>query len=118
MIAEHHNDNHSSVEGFIVSSADAISAARPGARHNTLENYIKRLSEIENIANNYEGVEKSYAIQAGRELRVFVNPEIVDDSKAQSLSREIVSELEKNLTYPGQIKVMVIRELRSIEIAN
>ena len=118
MIAEHHNDNHSSVEGFIVSSADAISAARPGARHNTLENYIKRLSEIETIANNYEGVEKSYAIQAGRELRVFVNPEIVDDSKAQSLSREIVSELEKNLTYPGQIKVMVIRELRSIEIAN
>ena len=118
MIAEHHDDTHSSVEGFIVSSADAISAARPGARHNTLENYVKRLSEIENIANNYEGVEKSYAIQAGRELRVFVNPESVDDSKAQSLSREIVSELEKNLTYPGQIKVMVIRELRSIEIAN
>ena len=118
MIAEHHDDTHSSVEGFIVSSADAISAARPGARHNTLENYVKRLSEIENIANNHEGVEKSYAIQAGRELRVFVNPESVDDSKAQSVSREIVSELEKNLTYPGQIKVMVIRELRSIEIAN
>ena len=118
MIAEHHDDVHSSVEGFIVSAADAISAARPGARHNSLENYVKRLSEIENIANNFEGVEKSYAIQAGRELRVFVNPEIVDDTKAQNISREIVSELEKTLTYPGQIKVMVIRELRAIETAN
>ena len=118
MIAEHHDDVHSSVEGFIVSAADAISAARPGARHNSLENYVKRLSEIENIANNFEGVEKSYAIQAGRELRVFVNPEMVDDTKAQNISREIVSELEKTLTYPGQIKVMVIRELRAIETAN
>ena len=118
MIAEHHDDVHSSVEGFIVSAADAISAARPGARHNSLENYVKRLSDIENIANNFEGVEKSYAIQAGRELRVFVNPEIVDDTKAQNISREIVSELEKTLTYPGQIKVMVIRELRAIETAN
>jgi len=76
------------------------------------------MSEIENIANNFDGVEKCYAIQAGRELRVFVNPETIDDVKSQSLSREIVSELEKTLTYPGQIKVMVIRELRSIEIAN
>ena len=118
MIAEHHDDVHSSVEGFIVSAADAISAARPGARHNSLENYVKRLSDIENIANNFDGVEKSYAIQAGRELRVFVNPETVDDVKAQSISREIVAELENSLTYPGQIKVMVIRELRSIEIAN
>ena len=118
MIAEHHDDIHSSVEGFIVSAADAISAARPGARHDSLENYVKRLSEIENIANNFDGVEKCYAIQAGRELRVFVNPETIDDVKAQSLSREIVSELETTLTYPGQIKVMVIRELRSIEIAN
>ena len=118
MIAEHHDDVHSSVEGFIVSAADAISAARPGARHNSLENYVKRLSEIENIANNFEGVEKSYAIQAGRELRVFVNPEIIDDTRAQNISREIVSELEKTLTYPGQIKVMVIRELRAIETAN
>ena len=118
MIAEHHDDVHSSVDGFIVSAADAISAARPGARHNSLENYVKRLSDIENIANNFEGVEKSYAIQAGRELRVFVNPEIVDDTKAQNISREIVSELEKTLTYPGQIKVMVIRELRAIETAN
>ena len=118
MIAEHHDDVHSSVEGFIVSAADAISAARPGARHNSLENYVKRLSEIENIANNFEGVEKSYAIQAGRELRVFVNPEVIDDTRAQNISREIVSELEKTLTYPGQIKVMVIRELRAIETAN
>ena len=118
MIAEHHDDIHSSVEGFIVSAADAISAARPGARHDSLENYVKRLSDIENIANNFDGVEKCYAIQAGRELRVFVNPETIDDVKAQSLSREIVAELEKTLTYPGQIKVMVIRELRSVEIAN
>ena len=116
-IAEHHDDVMSSPEAFIVAAADAISAARPGARRDTVENYMKRLRELEEVAGNYDGVERCFAIQAGREVRVMVKPDSIDDVMAANMARDIVKNIEKNLAYPGQIKVMVIRESRKVEYA-
>ncbi|MBN1214564.1 MAG: HDIG domain-containing protein, partial [Candidatus Lokiarchaeota archaeon] len=117
-IASHHEDEKpESVEAILIQAADAISASRPGARREMLETYIKRLQQLEEIANSFEGVEKSYAIQAGREIRIIVNPEEIDDYLAAKLSRDISKKVEKNIDYPGQVKVNVIRETRSIEYA-
>ena len=102
---------------FIVTAADVISSGRPGARRDTVENYIKRLTELENIANSFAGVEKSYAIQAGREIRIFVTPEKIDDLKAIQLARDVARKVESELKYPGEIKVNVIRETRAVEYA-
>lgn len=106
-----------SVEAIIVDACDNISGARPGARKDSLENYIKRLTDLENIANSYEGVEKTYAIQGGREIRVFVTPSKLDDLACQKLARDIANRLEQELKFPGEIKVHVIRETRVIEYA-
>ena len=98
-------------------AADAISAARPGARRENVENYIKRLEKLEEIANSFSGVEKSYAIQAGREIRIMVKPEMVNDDQTIIMAQDIVKKIENELDYPGQIKVLVIRESRAIEYA-
>lgn len=117
-IEAHHGDVEAhTVIACIVQAADAISAARPGARRENLENYIHRLEKLEEIANSFEGVEKSFAIQAGREVRIMVKPDIVDDSRIVLIAREIVAKIENELDYPGQIKVHVIRESRAIEYA-
>jgi len=117
-IQAHHGDIEAqSVEAVLVQAADAISAARPGARRETLENYIKRLEALEEIANSFSGVEKCYAIQAGREVRIMVKPEDVDDAGMHLMAKDIVKKIEKDLDYPGQIKVSVIRETRSVDYA-
>ncbi|NLL49185.1 MAG: ribonuclease Y [Firmicutes bacterium] len=117
-MACHHGDYEAeSVEAVLVTAADSISAARPGARRETLESYIKRLQKLEEISLSFEGVEKSYAIQAGREVRIMVKPERVNDATAVQLSRDIVKRIESELEYPGQIKVTVIRETRAVEYA-
>jgi len=117
-IQAHHGDIEAqTVEAVLVQSADAISAARPGARRETLENYIKRLEALEEIANSFSGVDKCYAIQAGREVRILVKPEDVDDAGMHLMAKDIVKKIEKDLDYPGQIKVNVIRETRSVEFA-
>jgi ribonucrease Y len=114
----HHEDYpFESNEAMIVAAADALSASRPGARKDTLEDYLKRLTELENVATSFEGVERSYAIQAGREIRVFVKPEQVDDLAAIKLARSIADKIEQELKYPGEIKVNVLRETRVMEIA-
>ena len=102
---------------MIVQAADAISAARPGARRENIESYIKRLEKLEEIANSFEGVERSFAIQAGREIRIMVKPEDVKDDGITMVARDIVKRIENELEYPGQIKVNVIRETRAIEYA-
>ncbi len=117
-MACHHGDYEAeSVEAVLVTAADSISAARPGARREWLESYIKRLQKLEEIASSFDGVEKSYAIQAGREVRIMVKPERVTDATAVQLSRDIVKRIESELEYPGQIKVTVIRETRAVEYA-
>ncbi len=114
----HHGDYPvESLEATIVTVADAISSSRPGARKDTLENYLQRLKELEDIANKFEGVEKTYAIQAGREIRVFVKSDRIDDLQAAKIAKQIASEIEAELKYPGEIKVVVIRENRVIEYA-
>jgi len=113
----HHETHPTQLESLIVKVADAISGARPGARKDTYEQYLQRLGELEDLASGFEGVEKSYAIQAGREIRVFVQPGQVDDFKAHELAREIANKIESELRYPGEIKVSVIRETRVIEYA-
>ena len=117
-IMAHHNDvEPTTVEAVLVQAADAISAARPGARRESIENYIKRLEKLEEIANSFEGVEKSFAIQSGREVRIMVKPEDVNDAGTLRLATEIVKRIENEMEYPGQIKVSVIRETRSVEFA-
>ncbi|RDV83410.1 ribonuclease Y [Ammonifex thiophilus] len=117
-IAAHHGDEEpQTVEAVLVQAADAISAARPGARRETLEAYIKRLTKLEEIAASFPGVEKAYAVQAGREIRVMVKPERVDDAATVRLAREIARRIESELEYPGQVKVVVIRETRAVEYA-
>lgn len=116
-IKEHHDSTMSSVEGFLVSAADAITAARPGARKESLEQYVRRLETLERVAKEFPGIEKAFAIQAGRELRILVKPEKVDDVEAGNLARNVAKEIEQSLVYPGQIKVTVIRESRSVEYA-
>ncbi|MFP4466491.1 MAG: ribonuclease Y [Candidatus Goldiibacteriota bacterium] len=117
-IAAHHNDvEPHSIEAVLVQAADGISAARPGARRETLENYIKRLENLEKIASQFEGIHKTFAIQAGREIRIMVEQDAVDDMKAYSLSKEIAKKIEEELEYPGQIRVTVIREVRAVEYA-
>ena len=113
-IAAHHEDQRPSTAlAVLVQAADSISGARPGARKELLENYVKRLEDLENIATSFDGVSKAYAIQAGREIRVMVNPESVDDDTTYLLCKDIAEKIEKNLTYPGQIRVTVIRERRA-----
>ncbi len=117
-IAEHHGEAMtSSVMGFIVSAADAISGARPGARRESLDQYLKRVRDLEDIATDFPGVEKSFAIQAGREVRVMVKPDKVDDLAAVRLARDISKKIEESLTYPGQIRIVVIRETTAIDYA-
>lgn len=117
-MSTHHGDYEpQTVEAVLVTAADAVSAARPGARRETLETYIKRLQKLEEIANDYEGVEKSFAIQAGREIRIMVKPEEMNDDNIVHLARNITKRIESELEYPGQIKVNVIRETRAIEYA-
>ena len=117
-LASHHGDEEPKyIISVLVQVADAISASRPGARRETLESYIKRLQKLEGIANSFKGIEKSYAIQAGREIRVMVIPEEVDDDAMVVLSREVAKQIESSMEYPGQIKVSVIRETRSVEYA-
>jgi len=117
-IAAHHNDEEpATLEAFIVAAGDAISAARPGARRETVSTYIKRLESLEEIANSFTGVERSFAVQAGRELRIAVKPEEIDDLGSLRMARDVAKRIEESLEYPGQIKVTVIREKRSVEYA-
>jgi ribonuclease Y len=117
-IMSHHGDEpFSCVESVLVAAADALSAARPGARRETLESYVKRLEKLEEVATSFKGVEKSFAIQAGREIRVIVKPEEIDDITASQISRDIARKIEEEMAYPGQIKVTVIREARYVEFA-
>ncbi|MCR4284391.1 MAG: ribonuclease Y [Parcubacteria group bacterium] len=117
MQAHHGEYPYETLESIIVQTADAISGARPGARRDTLENYLKRLGDLESIANSFSGVEKSYAIQAGREIRIFVNPQDVSDIEAHKMARDIADRVENELKYPGEIKVHVVRETKVIEYA-
>jgi len=117
-VAEHHFETETiGMWGFITSAADAISSARPGARRESLESYLKRLKALEDIANSFKGVEKSFAIQAGREIRILVKPEEIDDLGAMRLARDIVKKIQEGMGYPGQIKVTVVRETRAIDYA-
>ncbi|MDO8265064.1 MAG: ribonuclease Y, partial [Candidatus Parcubacteria bacterium] len=106
-----------SIEAVLVLVADQISGARPGARKDTLENYLQRLGELEDIATSFEGVEKAWALQAGREIRVFVKPEEVDDLASHKMAKDIVKKIQEELRYPGEIKVTLIRENRIVEYA-
>ncbi len=117
-MSTHHGDYEpQTVEAVLVTAADAVSAARPGARRETLESYIKRLEKLEEITNSYEGVEKSFAIQAGREVRIMVKPEEVSDEEMHLLARDMTKRIEEDLDYPGQIKVSIIRETRATDYA-
>jgi ribonuclease Y len=118
-IGNHHGelDEPQSLEAIIVQSADAISGARPGARRETVENYVKRLEALESVANSFSGVERSFAIQAGREVRIIVKPDEIDDLASVRLARDIVKRIEETLEYPGQIKVTVLRETRAVDFA-
>jgi ribonuclease Y len=117
MKAHHEEYPYESLEAIIVQTADAISGGRPGARKDTLENYIKRLEALEKIALSFSGIDKAFALQAGREIRVFVRPEEIDDLRARKLAKEIAERVQSELKYPGEIKVIVIRESRVIEYA-
>ena len=117
-IMAHHGDvEPDSIIAVLVQAADSISAARPGARRETLESYIKRLEKLEEIANSFEGVDKTFAIQAGREIRIMVKPDAISDDEMVLKSREIVKKIEDEMEYPGQIKVTMIRETRAVDYA-
>jgi ribonuclease Y len=117
-IGSHHNDiEPTCIESVIVQIADAISAARPGARKETVDNYAKRLKNLEERAENFGGVERAYAIQAGRELRIIVHNDKVNDDQAKSLGREVAKKIEADLSYPGRIKITIIRETRIVDYA-
>ena len=117
-IASHHGDTEpTSVISTLVAIADTISASRPGARNDSLENYIKRLQQLEEIADSFEGVDKSFAMQAGRELRVIVKPDEMDELTSIKVARDIKERIEKEMQYPGTIKIIVVRETRAIEEA-
>jgi ribonuclease Y len=117
-ISAHHGDVEvDSVEAALVAAADALSAARPGVRRESIENYIKRLEKLEELAMGYDGVEKSYAVQAGRELRLIVKPDSVNDDMSWKIAKDLSQKIEQEMTYPGQIKVTVIRESRYVEYA-
>ena len=117
-MAAHHGDYEpKSIEAVLIAAADALSAARPGARRETLESYIKRLQKLEEIANTTEGVDKSFAIQAGREIRIIAKPDEVGDDAIVLLARDISKKIESELEYPGQIKVNVVRETRAVDYA-
>jgi len=117
-IAAHHNDiEPQTVEAVLIQAADAISGARPGARRETLEAYVKRLEQLEEIANSFDGVEKSFAVQAGREIRIIVKPEVVSEEATVFLAKDIAKRIETDMVYPGQIKVNVVRETRKVEYA-
>ena len=117
MAIAHHQDAPETLEGVINKVADAISGSRPGSRKDSYEDYVKRLSELEDVAQNFQGVAKVFAIQAGREVRIFVEPEIIDDWGAAKLAQDIAAKIELELKYPGEIKVNVIRETRVVEYA-
>jgi len=115
--SHHHEAEQESVEAIIVEAADAISGARPGARRESLEKYLKRVKALEEVANSYKGVSQSYALQAGREVRIIVRPEDIDDLGAARLARDIAKQIEETMQYPGQVKVTVLRETRAVEHA-
>jgi len=115
--AHHHEEDQTSLEAVIVEAADAISGARPGARRETLESYVKRITALEDMAHSFAGVNEAYAIQAGREIRIIVKPDEVDDLAAIQLSKNLARKVEEGLTFPGQIKVTVIRETRAVDYA-
>ena len=117
MAIAHHEDSPKTLEGIVVKVADALSASRPGARRDTAEKYLQRITELENLTTSFEGVERAYAIQAGREIRVFVTPETIDDMGAYKLAKNIAKSIEEQLQYPGELKVTLIREKRIIEFA-
>ena len=117
-VEAHHEDvEPQTIEAVLIQAADAISASRPGARRETLENYIKRLETLENIATSFEGVDKSFAIQAGREVRIIVKPDKISDAQMQILARDVAKKVEEEMEYPGQIKVNLIRETRVVDYA-
>ena len=117
-IASHHGDQEAStVIAHLVAAADTLSAARPGARSESLDSYIKRLQQLEELTNEFKGVEKAYALQAGREVRIIVKPEEITDAEAYMLAREVKNKIETTMNYPGNIKVVVIREVRVQETA-
>ena len=117
-IKSHHGDvDANNVISVLVNIADTLSAARPGARNDSLENYIKRLEQLEQIGNEYEGVDKAYAMQAGREIRVIVKPDEVDDLQSFKIARDMKEKIEKEMQYPGTIKITVVRETRAVEEA-
>jgi ribonuclease Y len=117
-IASHHMDvDFTSVEGVLVQAADSISAARPGARREIFETYIKRLEKLEEVSKSFQGVNKAYALRAGREVRVIINSNELDDNKTFLVSKDIAKKIQEEMEYPGQIKVTVIREVRAIEYA-
>ena len=117
-IGSHHNETEpQSVFAVLVQAADALSAARPGARRETLDAYVKRLEQLETIASSFAGVEKSFALQAGREIRLAVCPDKINDAQARQLARDVAHKVESEMTYPGQVQVVVIRETRAVETA-
>lgn len=117
-VGAHHNEmDFESITAILVQAADALSAARPGARRETVETYVKRLEQLEEIADGFDGVDKAYALQAGREVRIAVSPDKMNDAEAQQLARDVARKVEQEMTYPGQIRVMVIRETRAVDTA-
>ncbi|MGL4393359.1 MAG: ribonuclease Y, partial [Fusobacteriaceae bacterium] len=117
-VMAHHGDaEFGSVEAILVQAADAVSASRPGARRETLSTYIKRLEQLEAVAKSFNGVESCYAIQAGREIRIIINPELITDDQATIMARETAKKIEETMQYPGQIKVTILRETRAVDYA-